>query len=119
MTTKSQDEKVQTFLDDLEKTKPEQFAIVRELRAIVYEHYPNVAERMMYGGIMFSLGEDFGGIFAYKQHISFEFSEGYQMQDPEKRLEGKGKLRRHLKIRSLTDIEAKKLAFFVAQAGSM
>lgn len=119
MTTKSNDEKVRAFLKDLEKTKPEQFAIVSELRAIVFEHYPDIAERIMYGGIMFSLGEDFGGIFAYKQHISFEFSEGYQMQDPEKKLEGKGKLRRHLKIHSLADIEAKKLAFFVAQVASL
>jgi len=119
MSTKSLDTKVQIFLNDLERAKSEQFTIARELRAMVFEHYPDVAERMMYGGIMFSLGEDFGGVFAYKQHISFEFSKGYQMQDPEKRLEGKGKLRRHLKIRSLTDIEAKKLAFFVAQAGSL
>lgn len=116
MATKSQDAKVQTFLDDLEMTKSDQFVIVSELRTIVFEHYPGVDERMMYGGIMFSLGEDFGGIFVYKQHISFEFSEGYQMRDPEKRLEGKGKFRRHLKIRSLTDIEIKKVPFFVAQA---
>ena len=27
----------------------------------------------MYGGIMFSLGSDWGGIFLRKNHISFEY----------------------------------------------
>ena len=78
--------------------------------------YPKVNERMMYGGIMFSMeDEDFGGIFAYKKHISFEFGEGYKFKDPDKLLEGGGKFRRHLKIKTLKDVSNKNVKFFVAQ----
>ncbi len=44
---------------------------------------------------MFSLDEDFGGLFVRKRHISFEFGKGFLMDDPNKILEGKGKYRRH------------------------
>ena len=73
-------------------------------------------ERIMYGGIMFSFKSDFGGLFVRKNHISFEFGFGVYMDDPYNVLEGSGKLRRHLKIRSLADIEDKKVDFFVKQA---
>jgi hypothetical protein len=118
MTTKIKDEKVQYFLDELEAFDPEKFAIISRLRRIVFVHFPDVNERIIYGGIMFSLKDDFGGLFAYKHHVSFEFSNGYKMHDPEKMLEGKGKFRRHLKIRLLEDIDAKKTEFFVQQIES-
>ena len=38
------------------------------------------------------------------------------MKDPNKLLEGKGKYRRHLKIKCKEDIEHKDVAFFVKQA---
>jgi len=64
---------------------------------------------------MFSLEEDFGGLFVYKSHISFEFSMGVNMKDPKHELEGKGKFRRHLKIKSLQDIKDKNVQFYVNQ----
>lgn len=113
----SKDEKVQAFLDDMIMSNDEQFQILQRLRAIVFEHQPATSERIMYGGILFSLAEDFGGIFAYQNHVSFEFSRGYQMDDPHQVLEGGGKFRRHLKIRSLQDIDDKQVDFFVQQVG--
>jgi hypothetical protein len=38
------------------------------------------------------------------------------MKDPYDRLEGKGKYRRHLKIKKREDITSKETAFFVKQA---
>ncbi len=70
----------------------------------------------MYGGIMFSIEDDFGGVFVRKNHISFEFSSGVQMDDPDNILEGTGQFRRHLKIQSLDDIKDKKVEFFVKQS---
>ena len=70
----------------------------------------------MYGGIMFSLGDDFGGLFVYKKHVSFEFGNGIKFNDPQKQLEGSGKLRRHVKLASLADIKDKQVEFFVKQA---
>lgn len=65
---------------------------------------------------MLSLDSDFGGIFVYKKHVSFEFSLGVRMDDPDNVLEGIGKFRRHVKFRCPTDIDDKNIAFFVKQA---
>ena len=66
---------------------------------------------------MFTLdGRDYGGTFVSKHHVSFEFSRGYSLDDPDGLLEGTGKYRRHLKIRELSDIEDKSVKFFVKQA---
>ena len=112
---KSNDVKVQQFIDSIAVLDSTKYQLLNKLRDIVFDHYPTVKERMMYGGILFSDTDDFGGVFVYKNHISFEFSNGFLFDDPEKLLEGKGKYRRHLKFRSLDDIELKKADFFVKQ----
>ncbi len=88
---------------------------MQELRKSVFEIHPTVTERIMYGGIMFTLEKDFGGIFMSKKHISFEFTEGYLFKNPESHLEGTGKFRRHLKIKSLQDIKDKTVKFYLTQ----
>ncbi len=113
---KSKNEKVQEFLDEIMRVDDEKFNMLQILREIVFSNYPKTDERMMYGGIMFSLEDDFGGLFLRKNHISFEFINGFSMNDPKKLLEGTGKFRRHLKIRSLADIKDKEVEFFVKQA---
>lgn len=112
---KSNDIKTQKLIDNIKILDSTKHQILEKLREIVFDNYPKVKERIMYGGIMFSLDEDFGGVFVYENHISFEFSYGYKFNDPENLLEGKGKYRRHLKLKSLDDIETKKMDFFVKQ----
>ncbi len=112
----SENKEVQEFIDKLGNTDPVKHQIIEASRKLVFENYPNAVERMMYGGILFSLEEDFGGVFAYKNHVSFEFSIGYQFNDPDKLLEGNGKYRRHVKIKCLDEVKTKNLDFFVKQA---
>jgi len=113
---KSKNEQVQNFLEEIEMLNAEKYNILQKLRGVVFKIYPKTNEKMMYGGIMFSLKDDFGGIFVRKNHVSFEFINGFKMKDPDKLLEGTEKLRRHLKIKSLSDIKNKKIDFFVKQA---
>ena len=82
----SSDIKTQEFIDRIENLNNIKYLILQELRKIVFDIYPKTNERIMYGGILFSLNEDFGGIFVYENHISFEFSNGYTMDDPNKLL---------------------------------
>ena len=90
---------VKAFLQELEITESDKHAIVASLRKIVFEHFPQATERMMYGGIVcFLEGEMITGIFVSKNHVSQEFGRGYLMSDPSKHLEGNGKYRRHLKF---------------------
>jgi len=112
---KSNDIETQQFIDKIKVYDSPKYQILKKLREIVFDHYPKVKERIMYGGIMFSLSEDFAGIFVYKNHVSFEFAYGYKFDDPTNLLEGKGQFRRHIKLKSLDDIETKKVDFFVKQ----
>lgn len=114
---KSKNEKVQNFLDGIMMMDSEQYNSLIEMREIVFDIYPKTEERIMYGGILFSInGEDYSGLFVRKNHISFEFSNGFMMNDPNNSLEGSGQYRRHLKIKSQEDISNKEVAFFVKQA---
>lgn len=65
---KSTDLRVQSFLDDLREVASQKHAIIQACRKLVFDTNSGVNERIMYGGIMFSLnGDDFGGLFASKK----------------------------------------------------
>lgn len=116
MNISSKDKNVEKFLKDIMEIDDGKFNILAELRRIVFMNNKTIQERMMYGGIMFSNEKDLGGVFVYKKHVSFEFSEGYRLDDPENLLQGTGKKRRHLKLYALTDISDNRVDFFVKQA---
>ena len=112
----SKNKKVQNFLEEIMIKDPEKHHSLIKMRDIVYDAYPETDEKIMYGGIVFFLKtEMFSGLFANKNHITLEFSKGFLMKDPDKRLEGKGKYRKHLKIRTHADILNKDVAFYVKQ----
>jgi len=112
----SKESRVQSFLDEIEFLDDGKFKILQNLRQIVFDNSRKVKEKLKYGGIMFYLEGDFGGIFVSKNHISFEFTSGYTLKDPKKLLEGTGKFRRHLEIRSFLDIKHKEVDLFVKKA---
>ena len=107
---------VQTFLNDLHLLNSDQATLVEALRATVKETVPSAAEAMKYGGILYSSGVVFCGVFAYRNHVSVEFAKGAQIADARGHLEGGGKHRRHVKLRSLEDIETKGLVHYLVQA---
>ena len=97
--------------------------ITREIDAMIEEICPGAGRRPMYGGIVFE--REAGnhktmvcGHFVYKSHVSLEFSNGYQFDDPDSVLEGKGKYRRHIKLVKLSDIDAKSVRIMLEQAFS-
>lgn len=56
------------------------------------------------------------GIYVYKDHVSLEFSQGASFDDPDGRLEGKGKCRRYLKFATVEDVTGKYAKGFLRQA---
>lgn len=85
---------------------------------------PKAGHRPMYGGLVFE--QQLGmpktcvcGIYAYSAHISIEFSQGALLDDPMGVLEGGGKHRRHIKLRSMGDILAKDVEGYIARAFSV
>ena len=114
--TESQNAEVDAFLRDTQLVSPENHAMIIAIRDIFRKVDASFGETIKYGGLVFMSGKDLvGGIFVYRNHLSIEFSVGAGFADPDGFLEGKGKHRRHLKIRAMEDIEAKKVATYVAQ----
>ena len=108
---------VQKFLSEMDMIDSRKCNILIELREIIFNIFPLTKEKIMYGGIVFSLNEKmFSGLFIFKNHVTIEFSKGFQMEDPNNHLEGKGKFRRHLKFLGKEDIVNKEVSFFVKQA---
>ena len=112
MATKS----VQELLDDIRLLGDEQLSLTESVRKLVKQTIPSVTEKVKYGGILFASGVQFCGVFAYKQHVSVEFGSGAKISDTLGHLEGSGKGRRHLKLHSENDIQAKALAHYLPLA---
>jgi hypothetical protein len=95
--------------------------IVATLKEIVEDAAPDVRFLPKYGGEVMAPFQDndkkfVGGVFAYKDHVTMEFSEGATFSDPEGLLQGKGKNRRHLKFESVQDIRTNVIEEFLRQA---
>ena len=110
MATKS----VQALLEDIRLLSEEGHTLVQDVRALTKKTLKSVEEEVKYGGILFSSGGvQFGGVFAYREHVSVEFGKGASITDPHGHLEGTGKGRRHIKLRTRQDIAAKHLAEYL------
>ncbi len=107
---------VQNLLEDIRHLSEERYEIVEAVRALVRKAFKPFEEEVKYGGIMFSSGVQFCGVFAYKEHVSVEFGKGASIEDAFGHLEGAGKGRRHLKLKSIGDLKAKKLAQYLPLA---
>ena len=112
MATKS----VQTLIDDIRFVSELNYDMIEAVRALVKKTFKDATEEVKYGGILFSSQVQFGGIFAYKEHVTVEFGHGAKINDEYGFLEGAGKGRRHIKLRSVADIKAKKLAQYLPLA---
>ena len=114
---------VRTLLDDLRLLDDGRHETVEAVRRQVAALVRPLSEEVKYGGIMFSSGVHFGGVFAYKDHVTVEFANGAAIDDPHGLLEGAGKRRRHLKLHSAADVVDRRLADYLplalaaAQAG--
>ncbi len=95
--------------------------IVERLKTLALSVVPDAACIEKYGGIVFEripgvTETQFCGIFAYQKHVSLEFTNGAQLDDPGRILVGKGKKRRHIKITKQSDIVEKRCEEFLLQA---
>ncbi len=112
----SKNERVKRYLQDVHSISEEFYEVLLQVRQIIFETCPDLTESIKYGGIVFFKDNELiGGIFAYKEHLSIELSNGAQLTDPDSVLEGKGKFRRHIKLKNVEDINNKKVAKYVSE----
>lgn len=104
------------LLDEIGTKSPSLHAIVETLSILVRQHAPEAKAQVKYGGVHYSRTLPVCGIFAYKAHVSLEFSRGAEFDDGG--LLGDGEYRRHLKFTDLNDIDAERVGRYVAEAYS-
>ncbi|GBU15208.1 hypothetical protein AwPolaro_05860 [Polaromonas sp.] len=112
-------QRINQLLEDIQFLNPAHFELLQGVRKLVLELDRTMTEEVKYGGILFSANKAFCGIFAYSQHVSLEFSAGASLPDPHQILEGAGKLRRHIKLRSLPDAATKRVFEYLMAAYKM
>ncbi len=111
------EKRIVELLRDFDLVHPELGKIIQSLRKKILSIAPNSKEKVMYGGIIFSIpNRMFCGLFLRKNHVSVEFDLGYLLIDTEKHLEGSGKYRRHLKIHNKEEVGIKQVESFIKQS---
>ncbi len=92
--------------DYIEKQQSPQKEICKKLRSIILNANSSINERMKYGVPYYD--EEFY-IVALKNHVNLGFSIKNLNDDEIALFEGDGKLTRHLKVTSLSDIDEEKI----------
>lgn len=101
-----------TFEDVVSEASPEIREIAYAARALLADIMPGITEvpwgqqkTVGYGVGPKKMSEHFCYLAPKKNHLNLGFMYGAELPDPEGLLEGTGKLLRHIKVQSLTDLE--------------
>ncbi|MCK6394929.1 DUF1801 domain-containing protein [Zoogloea sp.] len=109
-------DRISRLLEDIRLLDAGRFELVQALRDIILGLAPSISEEVKYGGLLFSAGKPFCGVFSYAKHVSLEFGAGASLPDTFKVLEGEGKFRRHIKLLSVEDIRGKHVVDYLVLA---
>jgi hypothetical protein len=88
----------------IENAPIEQKEIMKRLREIIFHAVPEVIEELKWNRPVYKYRKDIAYILVNKSHVNFGFSKFEKIKNPTALLEGNGKTMRHVKIRSLSDI---------------
>ena len=92
--------------DYIEQQKSPQKEICQRLRAIILRTFPNIGEEMKLG-VPWYEGKYY--IVALKNHVNLGFSLDGLSSNEIELFEGSGKTMKHIKVRSLEEIDEKKI----------
>jgi len=106
------DEKVKKYI---ENQKSPQKEICLKVREIILKTFPDIKEEMKWGVPTFSGGRFYIG--ALKDHVNLGFSINGLTKEEIALFEGRGKTMRHIKIRTLKDIDEKRIVKLLNIAG--
>src|SRR6187551_1016072 len=102
-----------TFDELIANVAPELASIARRLRAVIRAVDPGTVETVRLGDNAATYGvgpkkmtEGYAYVMPLREYVNLGFYEGASLPDPQKLLEGTGKALRHVKIRSVKDLEA-------------
>jgi hypothetical protein len=115
--------RIGSFEDLLEITVPALQPIARRLKALVLEVDPDAVEVVRLGdrAATYGLGpkkmsEGYVYILPYDEWVNLGFYKGADLPDPDVLLEGTGARMRHVKVRSVAEVEQAALRILVTEA---
>jgi len=96
-------------------------SIASELEEFIQSCVPDSTRVSKYGGTLFTLKPkekegQFCGVFVYSAHVQLSFSNGPQLKDERKILQGSGKFRRHVNFKTADHIDYAYLKELICQA---
>jgi len=98
------------------KVAPEHRAIVAGLRKLMKKYAPDAKEVISYGILAWKQKRILVVISPTKKDITFAFSRGADFKDKHGLLRGVGKVSKHVKIKSVDDINTSALRDYIGQA---
>ncbi len=101
------------------KQKPDQQTILKKLRSIIMKAAPQLSEQIKYGFPWYVEKENVCVIMAAGTWVDLGFYRGTELKDPKELLEGSGKGMRHIKVRTLNEIDSEYFTQLVKQAASL
>jgi hypothetical protein len=89
--------------------------ILQTIRQLIHETVAQVTEEFKWGRPVFRTNKDFAYLKTAKNYVTLGFFNFEKLRDPHNRLEGTGKEMRHIKIKTINDIDRNLLtAWFTA-----
>jgi len=109
-----------TFDDYLADQTPRNQAIIRDLRKLAKRVAPGLEETVKWGNGCWVKGKlNVAYVYSAAEFVQFGFFGGSALKDPKALLEGSAKYVRHVKVRSLSDIDESAFAILLKQAARM
>ncbi|NEM99306.1 DUF1801 domain-containing protein [Pontibacter burrus] len=79
--------------------------ILQTIRQLILDTIPNVTEEFKWSRPVFRADKDFAYLKTAKAYVTLGFFNFQKLQDPDNRLEGTGKDMRHIKLKTINDID--------------
>ena len=93
--------------------------IAEALRDIVLSTEPDLKESIKWSQPVYAKRGNVFYLAATQEYVSLGFFKGARLTDPERKIEGTGKSMRHVKVRSLEDIDTGQIRSWVREAVSI
>ena len=87
----------------------EQKEIMEAIRKLIHESVPGVTEEFKWSRPVFKSDKDFAYLKTAKAYVTLGFFNFQKLNDPKNLLEGTGKDMRHIKLKSINDVDKKLL----------
>ena len=100
-------------------TNSDHSAMLTELREIISQVVPNVEEHYKWSRPVYGCPKDFCYLASTKKHVTLGFYNPSHINDPNKLLEGTGKMMRHIKLTRIEDIEKPLFTKMLRQAAEI